>query len=143
VNIHLLDDNNTEYTNMTVNCEQQTWTPILLVSTLPAVLVVHFPEVVLTEAEKNSGVLGWFQETQLQFSFHSDTSFFPPESGGKWVCSDAAQYRDVHQHLGCNLRSECVGGEDESQCTYSSQRCGPGLLDIFHNDTYCYLYEDF
>ena len=49
----------------------------------------------------------------------------PLASSGHWNCS-AASSAAVRHIFPCNLKSDCVGGEDEAACPYTSQPCGPG-----------------
>ena len=46
-------------------------------------------------------------------------------------------WADFQQHLQCNLRVECASGEDEAQCPYTTDDCGPGRISI---DGVCYVY---
>ncbi|XP_025085565.1 G-protein coupled receptor GRL101-like [Pomacea canaliculata] len=46
---------------------------------------------------------------------------------GRWNCS-VQHWSDYRQHFPCNLVTECVGGEDEAECPYTSDVCGQGLL---------------
>ena len=37
---------------------------------------------------------------------------------------------DFQQHFPCDLVPQCAGGEDEARCPYTSDRCGPGNIDV-------------
>jgi hypothetical protein len=52
-----------------------------------------------------------------------------PQLVSEWNynCS-VPHYKAFKPLLACNFISECVGGEDEQQCSHESPECGPGLL---------------
>ena len=66
---------------------------------------------------------------RAQFSFHNLTA--PPEQlpDGTWNCS-VKHWLDFQQHFPCDLVPQCAGGEDEARCPYTSDRCGPGNIDV-------------
>ncbi|PVD35464.1 hypothetical protein C0Q70_02427 [Pomacea canaliculata] len=68
------------------------------------------------------------QETgfRLDFSFHALSALPQQLSDGRWNCS-VPHWPDFRLHFPCNLVSDCVGGEDEVDCPYTSHVCGPGF----------------
>ena len=61
---------------------------------------------------------------RILYSFHHLSSSIVQLSPGMFNCSQF--YPDFHGHLGCNVRSECIGGEDEtSTCPYFNSQCKP------------------
>ena len=48
-----------------------------------------------------------------------------------------AHWPDFRQHLLCNYKTECAGGEDEAPCPYTNDRCGQGRITIGDS---CYIY---
>ena len=63
------------------------------------------------------------------YSYHNISYSVNQLEPGKFICSRF--YHDFHAHLGCNVRSECVGGEDEtSTCPYFHSRCPPESLYV-------------
>ena len=79
-----------------------------------------------------------FIEFKLLFSFLKDSALPEKLPGGKWNCS-VPHWPDFRQHMRCNMLRECEGGEDEVDCGYESEDCGPGLISAAGS---CYLYAD-
>ena len=64
---------------------------------------------------------------KLHFSFHSEDSVPKQLSSGLYNCS-VDDYRQLQQHLHCNMKVECIDGRDEgAHCPYSSSAC-PGWV---------------
>ena len=80
-----------------------------------------------------------FIEFKLLFSFLKDSALPEKLPGGKWNCS-VPHWPDFRQHMRCNMLRECEGGEDEVDCGYESEDCGPGLISAAGS---CYLLENF
>ena len=78
------------------------------------------------------GVAGF----RLQFSFYPRSARPLQLPDGTWNCS-VADWPDFRHHFPCNLHADCARGEDEEQCPYTSDLCGPGLLTIGGR---CYFY---
>jgi hypothetical protein len=76
---------------------------------------------------------------ELLFSFHPFKASVTQLPNGRFNCS--RHYAAFRQHLECNVRLECEGGEDETEaCPYTSHLCPPGSL--FHQVTrYADKYE--
>ncbi|KAK7093469.1 hypothetical protein V1264_007216 [Littorina saxatilis] len=67
---------------------------------------------------------------RLLFSFHHESQVPEKADTGQWNCT-VGHWPSLQHHLGmCNLVSECVGGEDESNCSNFSQGCARGELAI-------------
>ena len=49
-------------------------------------------------------------------------------ANGRWNCS-GPEWPKFKPHLGCNLKLECEGGEDEAHCRYSPCRDGGFQLE--------------
>ncbi|PVD35473.1 hypothetical protein C0Q70_02436 [Pomacea canaliculata] len=64
---------------------------------------------------------------RLDFTFHALSALPQQLSDGRWNCS-VPHWPDFRLHFPCNLVSDCVGGEDEVDCPYTSHVCGPGFL---------------
>ena len=79
-----------------------------------------------------------FSDFKLLFSFHLKSALLEQLPGGKWNCS-VPHWPDFRQHMRCNMLRECEGGEDEVDCGYESEDCGPGLISAAGS---CYLYAD-
>ena len=63
----------------------------------------------------------------IRYSFHDKNTSVKQLNPGSFDCSQ--HYQDFHGHLGCNVRKECIGGEDEtSTCPYFNSRCKPESL---------------
>ena len=77
-----------------------------------------------------------FKGMRMRFSFHSNKALPQRLEDGTWNCS-VPHWADFQQHLQCNLRVECASGEDEAQCPYTTDDCGPGRISI---DGVCYVY---
>ena len=73
---------------------------------------------------------------KIQFSFYPRSARPLRLPDGTWNCS-VANWPDFRHHFPCNLHAECARGEDEEQCPYTSDLCGPGLLTIGGR---CYFY---
>ena len=73
---------------------------------------------------------------RLRFSFHDVTALPQPLPDGTWNCS-VPHWPDFRQHVLCNFKTECAGGEDEAPCPYTTQRCGQGRISIGDS---CYIY---
>ena len=73
---------------------------------------------------------------RLQFSFYPRSARPLRLPDGTWNCS-VANWPDFRHHFPCNLHAECARGEDEEQCPYTSDLCGPGRLTIGGR---CYFY---
>ncbi|XP_025084037.1 G-protein coupled receptor GRL101-like isoform X2 [Pomacea canaliculata] len=63
---------------------------------------------------------------RLSFSFHALSALPQQLRDGRWNCS-VPHWPDFRLHFPCNLVSDCVGGEDEVDCPYTSHVCGPGF----------------
>ena len=46
-----------------------------------------------------------------------------------WNCS-VPHWPQFRSHLQCNLCTECHGAEDEANCSHTTDRCGPGFLEL-------------
>ena len=46
-----------------------------------------------------------------------------------WNCS-VPHWPQFRSHLQCNLCTECYGAEDEVNCSHTTDRCGPGFLEL-------------
>ena len=84
---------------------------------------------------------GWgnsssFTGFKIQFSFYPRSARPLRLPDGTWNCS-VANWPDFRHHFPCNLHADCARGEDEEQCPYTSDLCGPGLLTIGGR---CYSY---
>ena len=84
---------------------------------------------------------GWgnsssFTGFKIQFSFYPRSARPLQLPDGTWNCS-VANWPDFRHHFPCNLHADCARGEDEEQCPYTSDLCGPGLLTIVGR---CYSY---
>ena len=73
---------------------------------------------------------------RLLYSFHSQDQAPERFANGLWNCSLGSWSR-FKNHFPCNLVKECVGGEDEQDCPYSSPLCEPGEFILGHS---CYTY---
>ena len=82
---------------------------------------------------------GPFSAFKLLFSFHLKSALLEQLPGGKWNCS-VPHWPEFRQHMRCNMLRECEGGEDEVDCGYESEDCGPGLISAAGS---CYLLENF
>ncbi|PVD35474.1 hypothetical protein C0Q70_02437 [Pomacea canaliculata] len=56
---------------------------------------------------------------RLDFTFHALSALPKQLSDGRWNCS-VPHWPDFRLHFPCNLVSDCVGGEDEVDCPYTS-----------------------
>lgn len=63
---------------------------------------------------------------KLLFSFHNVSALPERLADNRWNCS-VPHWSDFRQHFPCNLESDCVGGEDEADCPYTSDVCGQGF----------------
>lgn len=63
----------------------------------------------------------------LRFSFHNSSLLPEQRPDGRWNCS-VPNWADFKQHLSCDLTVECENGEDEWNCPYGSDKCGPGYF---------------
>ncbi|KAK7475968.1 hypothetical protein BaRGS_00032787 [Batillaria attramentaria] len=72
---------------------------------------------------------------RLLFTFHKRSEALRELERGKWNCS-VTHWADFKQHFPCNLRQDCVNGEDEAECPYS-QKCGLGRVWTINR---CYIY---
>jgi hypothetical protein len=64
---------------------------------------------------------------ELLFSFHPSKASITQLANGRFNCS--RHYAAFRQHLECNVRLECEGGEDETEdCPYTSHLCPPDSL---------------
>ncbi|PVD27972.1 hypothetical protein C0Q70_10548 [Pomacea canaliculata] len=90
-------------------------------------LLVHFYS---NEYGSNTGF-------RLLFSIHNQSSLPVELADGRWNCS-GLNWTDFSSHFSCNLRSDCVGSEDEAICPYTSDRCGVGQ-PFFENS--CYIWQ--
>ncbi|KAK7469714.1 hypothetical protein BaRGS_00036296, partial [Batillaria attramentaria] len=96
------------------------------------VLDTHVLHVHFTSNPAISGPTGF----RLHFSFHN-YSFRPLQlADERWNCS-VPHWTDFKQHFPCNLVSDCLHGQDEAACPYSSARCGQGRLTAGGR---CFLY---
>ena len=98
-------------------------------------VIYKVPSFALTLAECFGGV-GFTRGFRLRFSFHNDTALPQPLPDGTWNCS-VPHWPDFRQHVLCNFKTECAGGEDEAPCPYTTQRCGQGRISIGDS---CYIY---
>lgn len=73
---------------------------------------------------------------RLHFSFHNGSATPEQFPDGKWNCS-VPYWRDFRYHFPCDLEPECRGGEDEADCPYTTDLCGPGLVSAAGG---CYQY---
>ena len=73
---------------------------------------------------------------RLLYSFHSQGQTLERFANGLWNCS-VVSWSSIKDHFPCNLVKECVGGEDEEDCPYSSPLCEPGQFILGHS---CYTY---
>ncbi|PVD35478.1 hypothetical protein C0Q70_02441 [Pomacea canaliculata] len=58
--------------------------------------------------------------------FHALSALPQQLRDGRWNCS-VPHWPDFRLHFPCNLVSDCVGGEDEVDCPYTSHVCAPGV----------------
>ena len=72
---------------------------------------------------------------KLLYTVHKDAEKPRQLPNGRFDCSTAA-FSFFAGHLRCNLETECQRGEDELGCSYSSARCGGGIL----SGNTCYSY---
>ena len=77
-----------------------------------------------------------FRGFKIQFSFYPRSARPLQLPDGTWNCS-VANWPDFRHHFPCNLHADCARGEDEEQCPYTSDFCGPGRLTIGGR---CYSY---
>nr|KAG5697923.1 hypothetical protein BaRGS_026861 [Batillaria attramentaria] len=96
-------------------CEKRSLAPEVLNTT---VLYVRFVSFIWSF---NSGT-GF----RLLFSFHDRQSQPEKLPGGTWNCS-VPYWDDFKQHFPCDLQPQCANGEDELDCSYTTDTCGPGL----------------
>ncbi|PVD35471.1 hypothetical protein C0Q70_02434 [Pomacea canaliculata] len=68
-----------------------------------------------TTAQDGIGRTGF----RLSFSFHALSALPQQLRDGRWNCS-VPHWPDFRLHFPCNLVSDCVGGEDEVDCPYTS-----------------------
>lgn len=94
------------------------------------VLLVHF---VSDSEEKKLGF-------KLHFSFHNSLAMPEQFPDGTWNCS-VPHWLHFRHHLPCDLEANCRGGEDEADCPYTSDLCGPGLIS-FGGGCYQYVIRD-
>ncbi|KAK7484729.1 hypothetical protein BaRGS_00024014, partial [Batillaria attramentaria] len=73
---------------------------------------------------------------RLLFSFHNRSALPVRLSDGKWNCS-VPYWADFQQHFLCNLIQECAGMDDEADCPYTTDVCGPGLISV---GTGCFIF---
>ena len=73
---------------------------------------------------------------RLVYSFHSRGQAPVRFANGMWNCS-VAYWSSIKDHFPCNLAKECVEGEDEQNCPYSSPLCETGQFNLGHS---CYTY---
>nr|KAG5697695.1 hypothetical protein BaRGS_000580 [Batillaria attramentaria] len=66
---------------------------------------------------------------RLRFTFHNYSALPEQLSDRKWNCS-VPHWADFKQHIPCNLVPDCVSGEDEEDCPYSSDACGQGHFSV-------------
>lgn len=90
-------------------------TPVLLNTSS---LFVHY------QCGKVSGLITGFR---LMFSFHNSSLLPEQMPDGRWNCS-VPNWTDFKQHLSCDLTFECINLEDEWNCPYGSDTCGPGFF---------------
>ena len=83
------------------------------------------------------GISRSFRGFKIQFSFYPRSARPLRLPDGTWNCS-VANWPDFRHHFPCNLHADCARGEDEDQCPYTSDLCGPGLLTIGGR---CYSYN--
>jgi hypothetical protein len=64
---------------------------------------------------------------ELLFSFHPSKASITQLPNGRFDCS--RHYAAFRQHLECNVRLECEGGEDETEaCPFTNHQCPPDSL---------------
>ena len=73
---------------------------------------------------------------RLLYSFPSLEQMPERFADGTWNCSEEG-WVSIRDHFPCNLVVDCVGGEDEQDCPYSSPLCGQGEFRLGHS---CYAY---
>ena len=73
---------------------------------------------------------------RLLYSFHNHGETPELLADGTWNCS-VTFWASVQDHFPCNLVSECVEGEDEKDCSYSSPVCEADEFFLGHS---CYKY---
>ena len=77
-----------------------------------------------------------FTGFKIQFSFYPRSARPLRLPDGTWNCP-VGDWPDFRHHFPCNLHADCARGEDEEQCPYTTDLCGPGLLTIGGR---CYSY---
>nr|KAG5712919.1 hypothetical protein BaRGS_007516 [Batillaria attramentaria] len=70
------------------------------------------------------------------FSIHPTSKMPQQLDNGLFNCS-VPHYTSFSLHFDCNLETECTAGEDERNCDYTSDACGPGFIDAGNK---CYRY---
>ncbi|KAK7484058.1 hypothetical protein BaRGS_00024670, partial [Batillaria attramentaria] len=70
-----------------------------------------------------------FSGFKLLFSFHNHTAVPQRLSEGTWNCS-VPYFSNFQQHFRCDLDQDCAGAEDETDCPYTSEACGPGFISL-------------
>ena len=71
----------------------------------------------------------------LRFSFHHASEVPEKVADGRWNCS-VPHWPHFRQHFPCDLEWQCQNGEDESDCFYTTDKCGSGFLTV---DGSCYF----
>ncbi|KAL8602002.1 hypothetical protein ACOMHN_008493 [Nucella lapillus] len=69
----------------------------------------------------------------LRFTFHNASAVPQQFQNGFWNCS-VDHWFEFRQHFPCNLLFDCFAGEEESDCVYTTEKCGQGYITI--NDMY-------
>ena len=66
---------------------------------------------------------------KLLYSLHADNRSIVQKAPGVFDCS--RHYSHFRRHLDCNVRAECLGGEDEpDSCPYVHKQCGGNALFV-------------
>ena len=66
---------------------------------------------------------------KLLYSQHPQNQSIVQKAPGVFNCS--RHYSHFRRHLDCNVRAECVGGEDETDlCPYYNETCGGNSLFV-------------
>ncbi|KAK7505576.1 hypothetical protein BaRGS_00003321 [Batillaria attramentaria] len=73
---------------------------------------------------------------KMFYSIHPTSTMPQQLDTGMFNCS-VPHYTSFSLHFDCNLETECRAGEDERNCDYTSDACGPGFIDA---GNICYRY---
>ena len=89
-----------------------------------------------TSSDKDMDIGQVFTGFRLLFTFHPMAALPEMRSDGRWNCS-VPHWPEFQQHFVCNLKADCVEGEDEELCPYYSEACGKGRVIV---GSKCYVY---